>query len=81
MELMTIGAVSHITGIHVSSLRRWERLGLIEPKRLLVGSSSHRIYSPKDVELLERVKEHLDDGYGLRRAFELARAAGGEEAA
>ena len=73
MELMTIGAVSRITGIHVSSLRRWERLGLIEPKRLLVGSSSQRIYTPKEVELLRRVKEHLDDGYGLRRAFQLAR--------
>ena len=73
MELMTIGAVSRITGIHVSSLRRWEEMGLIEPKRLLVGNSSQRIYSPNDLELLERVKEHLDDGYGLRRAFELAR--------
>jgi DNA-binding transcriptional MerR regulator len=80
MELMTIGAVSHITGIHVSSLRRWERLGLIKPKRLLVGSSSQRIYTRKEVGLLQRVKEHLDDGYGLRRAFELAREVD-EEAA
>ena len=74
MEIMTIGAVSRITGIHVSSLRRWEGLGLIQPKRLLVGNSSQRIYTPNDVGLLERVKENLDDGYGLRRAFELARA-------
>ncbi len=80
MELMTIGAVSRITGIHVSSLRRWERLGLIEPKRLLVGSSSQRIYTPKEVDLLRRVKGRLDDGYGLRRAFELAREVD-EEAA
>jgi DNA-binding transcriptional MerR regulator len=72
MALHTIGTVSKITEIHPSSLRRWEARGYIKPLRSLVASSTHRMYTDLQVELLKQVKEYLDAGYQLKAAFLLA---------
>jgi DNA-binding transcriptional MerR regulator len=73
MILNGINAVSQETGIHPSSLRRWESLGLIEVGRLDFGETWVRIYSDEEMELLKRVKRLLDEGMKLRPAFEKAR--------
>lgn len=70
MILNGINEVSKETGIHPSSLRRWESLGFIAPGRISFGETWVRVYSDEDVELLKRVKGLMDEGYNLRAAFE-----------
>jgi DNA-binding transcriptional MerR regulator len=72
MILNGISEVSKETGIHPSSLRRWESIGLIAPGRISFGETWIRVYSDEDVELLKQVRRLMDDGYKLRRAFEKA---------
>jgi DNA-binding transcriptional MerR regulator len=68
-----INAVAHETGIHPSSLRRWESLGLFSPERIQLGATCVRLYPPQTVDLLKRVKELMDEGYRLNAAFEKAK--------
>ena len=70
MILNGINEVSRETGIHPSSLRRWESLGFIAPGRISFGETWVRVYSDQDVELLKRAKRLMDEGYNLRAAFE-----------
>ena len=70
MILSGINEVSKETGIHPSSLRRWESLGFIAPGRISFGETWVRVYSDEDVDLLKRVKRLMDEGYKLRAAFE-----------
>jgi hypothetical protein len=72
MVLSGINEVSKETGIHPSCLRRWEALGFITPGRISFGETWVRVYSDEDMELLQRVKRLLDEGYKLRAAFEKA---------
>jgi len=46
----TIGVVAHLLGLHVQTIRQYERLGLIFPCRSLKKT---RLYSQVDVERLE----------------------------
>ena len=69
MDFQGINAVSKATGIHPSSLRRWEELGLISPQRIEMGSISQRVFTPEDIDLLSRVKDLMDSGLNLRMAF------------
>ncbi len=70
MILNGINEVSKETGIHPSSLRRWESLGFIAPGRISFGETWVRVYSDQEVELLKRVKTLIDEGYKVRAAFE-----------
>ncbi len=70
MILNGINEVSKETGIHPSSLRRWESLGFIAPGRISFGETWVRVYSDDEVELLKQVKRLMDEGYKLRAAFE-----------
>jgi DNA-binding transcriptional MerR regulator len=72
MILEGINEVSKETGIHTSSLRRWESQGFIAPGRISFGETWVRVYSEREVELLKQVKGLMDEGYKLRRAFEKA---------
>jgi DNA-binding transcriptional MerR regulator len=74
-----INEVAKETGIHPSSLRRWESLGFIAPDRISFGETWVRVYSEEEMELLKHVKELMDDGYKLRRAFEKAGEANESE--
>jgi len=50
MNLYGISAVSRETGIHESSLRRWEEMGLISPSRIDVGKTSVWVYTEEEVD-------------------------------
>jgi MerR family transcriptional regulator, heat shock protein HspR len=69
MDLYGITDVSRETGVHPSSLRRWEDMGLIKPARLDCGTNGMRMYSEEEMELLRRVKELMDEGVTLKTAF------------
>lgn len=72
MDLYGIAVVSRETGIHESSLRRWEEMGLIDPARVDLGKTTVRVYTGDEVAVLRRAKELMDGGYKLRKALEIA---------
>ncbi len=62
-ELYRIGTVARMTGFSTAVLRAWERrFGLLEPVR---GAGGHRLYTPDDLRVLERVRELLDEGRSI----------------
>ena len=54
----SIGTVAGMLDVHEQSLRQYERLGLVVPKRT---KGNTRMYSKKDVELLETVLNLTQD--------------------
>ena len=53
-----ISIAARMVGVHVQTLRYYERAGLIEPSRSLGNT---RIYSTRDVNRLVRIKSLIDD--------------------
>lgn len=66
-----ISVAAELTGLHPQTLRTYERLGLITPRR--AGGGGRR-YSARDVELLRSIAELTSSGIGIegvRRILEL----------
>lgn len=59
---MRIGEISHLTGLSVPSIRRYEKLGLIKASR---GSQNYRSFSEKDVQTLLFVARCRDNNMKL----------------
>jgi len=60
-KLLSIGAISRETGIHLSTIRMWEaRYGALTPVRTEGGA---RRYSSTDLERLRLIKQLLDRGH------------------
>lgn len=57
-EYLTIGVVAEITQVHPQTLRYYERVGLITPKR---GRGNVRFYTQSDVERIRRIKVLTQD--------------------
>lgn len=53
-----IGAVASIVGVHVQTLRNYERMGLVTPQR---SPGRVRRYTAQDIERLRQVKKLVDD--------------------
>ena len=53
-----ISIAARILGTHTYTLRYYERIGLIEPKR---SQGNIRLYSDRDIVQLRRVKTLIDD--------------------
>lgn len=66
---LRIGAVARMVGVSPSTLRAWERAGLVSPAR---GEGRHRLYARRDVARLRQARAWRERGYGhrvLRRAL------------
>ena len=63
-EFYFISTAARILGMHPQTLRKYERLGLVQPTRT-VGSM--RVYSPEELERLRLIK-HLVDEVGVNLA-------------
>lgn len=64
--LLNIKAVSQATGIDSVTLRAWERrYGVPEPER---NESGYRLYSDRDIAILNWLKEKVDAGVNIKRA-------------
>lgn len=62
-RLFLISEVCHRTGVNPVTLRAWERrYGLLKPKRTDKG---HRLYSEKDITLIEKVLSLLHQGIAI----------------
>jgi len=56
--LYIISIAASILGVHVQTLRYYERAGMIEPSR---SRGNRRLYSRSDIERLRRIKTLMND--------------------
>ena len=57
-ELFFISMAAEMLGMHPQTLRKYERLGLIQPTRTI---GSMRLYSREELERLRLIKQLVDD--------------------
>jgi MerR family transcriptional regulator/heat shock protein HspR len=63
-ELYFISMAARLLGMHPQTLRKYERLGLIQPTRRI---GTMRLYTPEELERLRLIK-HLVDEVGINLA-------------
>jgi MerR family transcriptional regulator/heat shock protein HspR len=57
-ELIFISTAARMLGMHPQTLRKYERLGLVQPARTI---GSMRLYSGDEIERLRFIKRLVDD--------------------
>jgi MerR family transcriptional regulator/heat shock protein HspR len=73
--VFAISVVAQLTGMHPQTLRQYDRVGLVTPKRTSGGG---RRYSARDIERLREIQHLSGEGIGLtgvRRILDLERLA------
>ena len=72
-DLFFISMAARMLGMHPQTLRKYERLGLIQPTRTI---GSMRLYSRDELERLKLIKRLVDDGginlAGVQRLLSIA---------
>jgi MerR family transcriptional regulator/heat shock protein HspR len=72
-DIFFISVAARILGMHPQTLRKYERLGLVQPSRT-VGSM--RVYSRDELDRLKAIKRLVDDGginlAGVQRLLSIA---------
>lgn len=72
-DLYFISMAARLLGMHPQTLRKYERLGLIQPTRTL---GSMRVYSREELERLKLIKRLVDDAginlAGVQRLLSIA---------
>ena len=58
-DLFFISVAARMLGMHPQTLRKYERLGLVQPTRTI---GSMRLYSREELERLKIIKRLVDDG-------------------
>lgn len=70
----TVNEVEERTQVPASTLRQWERrYGFPMPER---SSSGYRLYSEHDLQQIQAMKRHIEDGVPASRAAELVKRVG-----
>jgi MerR family transcriptional regulator, heat shock protein HspR len=71
--LYFISVAARMLGMHPQTLRKYERLGLVQPSRTI---GSMRLYSKEELERLKAIKRLVDDGginlAGVQRLLSIA---------
>ena len=72
-DLYFISVAARMLGMHPQTLRKYERLGLVQPSRTI---GSMRLYSRDELERLQVIKRLVDDGginlAGVQRLLSIA---------
>jgi MerR family transcriptional regulator/heat shock protein HspR len=72
-ELIFISVAARMLDMHPQTLRKYERLGLVQPSRTI---GSMRLYSRDEIERLKLIKRLVDDGginlAGVQRLLSIA---------
>ena len=72
-DLYFISVAARLLGMHPQTLRKYERLGLVQPSRTI---GSMRLYSRDELERLRAIKRLVDDGginlAGVQRLLSIA---------
>ncbi len=72
-ELIFISTAARMLGMHPQTLRKYERLGLVQPARTI---GSMRLYSRDEIERLKFIKRLVDDmGINLAGVHQLLEIA------
>jgi MerR family transcriptional regulator/heat shock protein HspR len=73
MDFYLISVAARMLGMHPQTLRKYERLGLVQPTRT-VGSM--RVYSREELQRLKAIKRMVEDGginlAGVQRLLSIA---------
>ena len=68
-----ISVAAEMLGMHPQTLRKYERLGLVQPSRTI---GSMRVYSREELERIRLIKSLVDDGginlAGVQRLLSIA---------
>jgi MerR family transcriptional regulator, heat shock protein HspR len=68
-----ISVAARMLGMHPQTLRKYERLGLVQPSRTL---GSMRVYSREELQRIKAIKHLVDEGginlAGVRRLLSIA---------
>ena len=72
-DLYLISVAARMLGMHPQTLRKYERLGLVQPPRTL---GSMRVYTRQEIERLKVIKHLVDDAgvnlAGVQRLLSIA---------
>ena len=72
-DVYFISIAARMLGMHPQTLRKYERLGLVQPSRTI---GSMRLYSREELERLKAIKRLVDDGginlAGVQRLLSIA---------
>jgi MerR family transcriptional regulator/heat shock protein HspR len=72
-DLYLISMAARMLGMHPQTLRKYERLGLVQPSRTI---GSMRLYSRDELKRLKLIKRLVDDGginlAGVQRLLSIA---------
>ena len=72
-DLYFISVAVRMLGMHSQTLRKYERLGLVQPSRTI---GSMRLYSPEEIDRLKIIKHLVDEGginlAGVQRLLSIA---------
>ena len=72
-DLYFISVAARMLGMHPQTLRKYERLGLVQPSRTI---GSMRLYSRDELERLQAIKRLVDDAginlAGVQRLLSIA---------
>jgi MerR family transcriptional regulator, heat shock protein HspR len=72
-DLFFISMAARLLGMHPQTLRKYERLGLVQPTRTI---GSMRVYSRDELERLKLIKRLVEDGginlAGVQRLLSIA---------
>jgi MerR family transcriptional regulator/heat shock protein HspR len=72
-DFFFISVAARMLGMHPQTLRKYERLGLVQPSRTI---GSMRVYSREELERLRVIKRLVDDGginlAGVQRLLSIA---------
>jgi len=73
LDLYFISVAARMLGMHPQTLRKYERLGLVQPTRTI---GSMRLYSREELQRLKAIKRLVDDGginlAGVQRLLSIA---------
>ncbi len=70
----SIGDTSKMTGVTQKQIRNWEERGYIpEADRVVCGKRAYRYFTADQIEIITKIKGHLDQGYTLVHASKMSR--------
>ena len=76
VQTYSIGDTAKISRASKKQIRNWEDRGYIpKAERVVSGNRAYRRFSLKQVELISRIKDLLDEGYTLPAAAEKAKTS------
>lgn len=71
-KIYTSSEVTRKLKISLRQLYYWELKGIIKPECVTMGSREFKRYSQEDVNVLQKVKSYLEQGYTLNSAVQRA---------